>query len=102
VEIGALHERGSRSLRLERLLWCQRRLKIDPSASRENWTPPFGGSWSSVGVVTGTLPGANLGFYYNTAGIGYSDRTPHIGTYNATLDQLNQLEGVGVTVDIAP
>jgi hypothetical protein len=47
------------------------------------------------------IPWGNLGFYYNTAGIGYSDQTIHLGTYNASLDQLDQLEGSPVTVEIA-
>jgi hypothetical protein len=45
-------------------------------------------------------PWANLGFYYNASGIDYSDQTLHIGTYNASLDQLNLLEGDNVTVQI--
>jgi hypothetical protein len=45
-------------------------------------------------------PWGNLGFYYDTSGIGYSDATPHIGVYTATLDQLNLLAGPGVTVEI--
>ena len=44
-------------------------------------------------------PWGNLGFYYNTAGVGYSEQTLHIGTYAATLDELNQLEG-RVTVEV--
>jgi hypothetical protein len=45
-------------------------------------------------------PWGNLGFYYNTSGIEYSDQTLHIGTYNASLEQLTQLEGDNVTVQI--
>jgi hypothetical protein len=45
-------------------------------------------------------PWGNLGFYYNASGIDYSDQTLHIGTYNASLDQLNLLEGETVTVQI--
>jgi hypothetical protein len=45
-------------------------------------------------------PWGNLGFYYNSAGIDYSDQTLHIGTYNASLDQLTQLEGENVTVQV--
>lgn len=48
------------------------------------------------------VPWGNLGFYYDTSGIGYSDDTIHLGTYEASLDQLKQLEGDGVTVDIVP
>lgn len=45
-------------------------------------------------------PWRNLGFYYNASGIDYSEQTLHIGTYNASLDQLNLLEGENVTVQI--
>jgi predicted RNase H-like nuclease len=40
----------------------------------------------------------NLGFYYNAEGIGYSDDTIQLGTYDASLDRLGQLEGE-VTID---
>lgn len=46
------------------------------------------------------MPWGNLGFYYNTAGIGYSDDTIHLGAYDASLDQLEQLEGQNVTVEV--
>jgi hypothetical protein len=46
------------------------------------------------------VPWGNIGFYYNTAGIGYSDQTIHLGTYNASLAHLEQLEGQDVTVEI--
>jgi hypothetical protein len=45
-------------------------------------------------------PWGNLGFYYNSAGIGYSDATLHIGTYTATEEQLSLLEGGTVTIEI--
>ena len=45
-------------------------------------------------------PWGNLGFYYNAEGIEYSDATLHIGTYNATAEQLALLEGTPVTVEI--
>jgi hypothetical protein len=45
------------------------------------------------------VPWGNLGFYYNASGIDYSDLTIHIGTYDADLDQLEQLEGE-VTVEV--
>ena len=48
------------------------------------------------------IPWGNIGFYYNTAGIGYSDQTIHLGTYNTSLDLLEQLEGRDVTVEIVP
>lgn len=46
------------------------------------------------------VPWGNLGFYYNTAGIGYSDQTIHLGTYDAPLDQLESLEGGDVSVEV--
>lgn len=45
-------------------------------------------------------PWGNLGFYYNATGIGPSDATLHIGTYNATEEQLSLLEGGTVTIEI--
>jgi hypothetical protein len=45
-------------------------------------------------------PWGNLGFYYNTEGIGHDDRVIHLGTYDATVDQLVALEGVDVTVEV--
>ncbi len=45
-------------------------------------------------------PWGNLGFYYNAAGIDYSDQTIHFGTYDASLEQLEQLEGPGVIVEV--
>ncbi|GLQ53838.1 cyclophilin-like fold protein [Devosia nitrariae] len=45
------------------------------------------------------VPWGNIGFYYNASGIGYSDLTIHLGTYDADLDQLEQLEGE-VTVEV--
>ncbi|MEV2273365.1 cyclophilin-like fold protein [Nonomuraea africana] len=47
------------------------------------------------------VPWGNLGFYYNTAGIGYSDQVLHIGTYNASAEQLEQLQEGDVTVTLA-
>lgn len=44
-------------------------------------------------------PWGNLGFYYNTAGIGYSDLTIHLGTYDATAEQLELLEGSNITIE---
>lgn len=45
-------------------------------------------------------PWGNLGFYYDASGIGYSDATVHIGTYEATADELALLEGSQVTIEI--
>lgn len=47
-------------------------------------------------------PWGNLGFYYDASGIGYSDATLHLGTYQATPDQLALLEGEQVTVAVVP
>lgn len=46
------------------------------------------------------VPWGNLGFYYDTTGIGYSDATLHIGTFAATEEQLSLLEGCPVTITI--
>lgn len=46
------------------------------------------------------IPWGNLGFYYNTAGIGYSDQTIHLGTYEASREHLEQLEGHDITVEV--
>jgi hypothetical protein len=46
-------------------------------------------------------PWHNLGFYYNTAGIGYSDQTIHLGRYDATVEELARFEGQKTTVDVA-
>lgn len=47
------------------------------------------------------IPWGNLGFYYNAEGIGYSDQTLHIGTFDASPDQLEALEGT-VSIEVAP
>ncbi len=47
------------------------------------------------------IPWGNLGFYYNAEGIGYSDQTLHIGTYETSPEQLEALEGT-VTIEVAP
>ncbi|MEV4364890.1 cyclophilin-like fold protein [Nonomuraea sp. NPDC004186] len=46
------------------------------------------------------IPWGNIGFYYNTDGVGYSDQTIHLGTYDATLNKLELLESQEVTVDV--
>ncbi|MGH9259471.1 MAG: cyclophilin-like fold protein [Acidimicrobiales bacterium] len=45
-------------------------------------------------------PWGNLGFYYNTEGIGHDDQVIHLGTYNATPGQLAGLEAGDVTVAV--
>ena len=47
------------------------------------------------------IPWGNLGFYYNAEGIGYSDQTLHIGTFDASPEQLEELEGT-VTIEVVP
>ncbi|MER5338584.1 cyclophilin-like fold protein [Micromonospora sp. NPDC002717] len=56
-------------------------------------------SGRSNGHLIYFIPWGNIGFYYNTDGIGYSDQTLHLGTYNATLKELERLEGQA-TVEI--
>ncbi|MFF4615785.1 cyclophilin-like fold protein [Nonomuraea jabiensis] len=58
------------------------------------------GSHPEDGDLIYFIPWGNLGFYYNTAGIGHSDQTVHIGTYDAPLEQLKRLEGGDVTVEV--
>lgn len=45
-------------------------------------------------------PWGNLGFYYDADGIGFSDQVIHLGTYDASVDHLAQLEDRDVTVEI--
>lgn len=58
------------------------------------------GSDPEEGDLIYFVPWGNLGFYYNASGIDYSDLTIHLGTYDASLEQLEQLEGE-VTVQVA-
>lgn len=46
------------------------------------------------------VPWGNIGFYYDTDGIGYSDQTLHLGTYQATEAELARFEGQEVTADV--
>jgi hypothetical protein len=57
------------------------------------------GSDPESGDLIYFVPWGNLGFYYNAEGIGHSDDTIHLGTYDASLDQLERLEGE-VTVEV--
>ncbi|TAL93181.1 MAG: hypothetical protein EPN73_22705 [Paraburkholderia sp.] len=83
-------------------------LKLEEFASREkigylprkldvNRAP---GSDPKDGDLIYYVPWGNVGFYYNAAGIGYSDKTIHLGTYKASRDQLKQLEGQSVIIDV--
>jgi hypothetical protein len=46
------------------------------------------------------VPWGNLGFYYDASGVGYSDQTLHIGTYEASPDELASFAGRRTTVEI--
>jgi hypothetical protein len=67
-----------------------------PRRLRHNGSP---GSDPKNGDLIYFVPWGNLGFYYNAEGIGYSDATIHLGTYDASLAQLERLEGK-VTVKV--
>jgi hypothetical protein len=67
-----------------------------PRELRQRGSP---GSDPKSGDLIYFVPWGNLGFYYNAEGIGYSDETIHLGTYDASLDQLERLEGE-VTVEV--
>jgi hypothetical protein len=68
--------------------------------SRKLATEGSPGSDPEDGDLIYYVPWGNIGFYYNTSGIGYSDQTIHIGTYDAPLEQLEQLASGPVTVEI--
>ena len=61
-----------------------------PRKLRHSGSP---GSDPKDGDLIYFVPWGNLGFYYNAEGIGYLDATIHLGTYRASLDQLERLEG---------
>jgi hypothetical protein len=46
------------------------------------------------------VPWGNIGFYYNADGIGHSDQTPHLGTYEASRDQLEELASGEVSIEV--
>jgi hypothetical protein len=46
------------------------------------------------------VPWGNLGFYYDTSGIGYSDQTIHLGGYDASEADLARLEGQETRVEV--
>jgi len=48
------------------------------------------GSDPESGDLIYFVPWGNLGFYYNAEGIGYSDDTIHLGTYDASLAELQR------------
>ena len=45
-------------------------------------------------------PWGNLGFYYDATGIDYADDTLHLGTYDASREQLELLEDDAVEVTV--
>lgn len=45
-------------------------------------------------------PWGNIGFYYNAAGIEYSDDTVHLGSYDATPADLADFDGADVTMEV--
>ncbi len=67
---------------------------------RELDTAGSPGSDPEDGDLIYYTPWGNLGFYYNTAGIGFSDQTIHLGTYDATPEQLTLLERSDIRVGI--
>jgi hypothetical protein len=67
---------------------------------RELNTAGSPGSDPEDGDLIYFTPWGNLGFYYNAAGIDYSDDTLHIGRYQATAEQLRHLENGEVTVTL--
>lgn len=67
--------------------------------SRKLVTEGSPGSDPENGDLIYFAPWGNLGFYYNTAGIGFSNQTIHIGKYKASLEQLERLEGQPVKVE---
>ncbi|MDV6259724.1 cyclophilin-like fold protein [Rhodococcoides yunnanense] len=47
------------------------------------------------------VPWGNLVFYYDATGIEFSEDTLHLGTFDATAEQLARLEGGIVTAEVA-
>jgi hypothetical protein len=74
----------------EKIGYFARQLTVDGSP----------GSDPEDGDLIYYAPWGNLGFYYNTSGVGFSDQTIHIGTYDATLEQLEALLSAPVTIEV--
>ncbi|MEV0952050.1 cyclophilin-like fold protein [Promicromonospora sp. NPDC050249] len=68
-----------------------------PRELKADGTP---GSDPENGDLIYFTPWGNIGFYYNADGIEYSDQTLHLGTYEASRDQLDQLASDEVTVEV--
>ncbi|KQR46836.1 hypothetical protein ASF82_05370 [Frigoribacterium sp. Leaf164] len=47
-------------------------------------------------------PWGNIGFYYDASGIDYSEKTIHLGSYDATPDQLAAFDDTDVTIEVVP
>jgi hypothetical protein len=74
----------------EKIVYLPRELDIEGSP----------GSDPEDGDLIYFTPWDNLGFYYDASGIEYSDQTLHLGTYDATRDELDALEGADVTIEV--
>ena len=74
----------------EKIAYPPRKLDVDgvPGSDPEN------------GDLICFVPWGNLGFYYNADGIGYSDETINLGTYEASEEQLAGLESENVRIEI--
>lgn len=48
------------------------------------------------------VPWGNLGFSYDAEGIDHSDLTIHLGTYDASEEELDRLQGDAVTIERVP
>ena len=59
------------------------------------------GADPEVGDLIYFVPWGNLGFYYDTTGIGFSEQTIHLGRYNATPEELARFEGQEVRVELS-
>lgn len=66
--------------------------------SRKLRTGNSPGSDPENGDLIYYAPWGNIGFYYNTTGVGYSDDTINLGTYRAPRTQLARLQGKKVSV----
>jgi len=74
----------------EKISYLPRRLVTDGSQ----------GSDPEDGDLIYYAPWGNIGFYYDTSGVGYSDQTINIGRYDATEADLQQLESSQVRVEV--
>jgi hypothetical protein len=74
----------------EKIGYLPRRLDVDGAP----------GSDPEDGDLIYFVPWGNLGFYYNTEGIGYSDDTINLGTYRASQEQLERLENQDVRIEV--